>query len=225
MKKFGLYSLGLASVFLVSASPAQAGALITPTNLKLDSIECGELPKAYAYFSWDGNQFATSYRFYSRLDDGKYTSYDEVKDTHYKLGFNPEYNFYVAVSTVADHSQSSGEILESELSNEVYLSAQKLLELCKNLPSSTTSTKEVVSTKEAVKQTGTPASLSALPKKELVQKDQTDQLSQAQAKISELEKKTEDLQKQVTQTQEKTNLLESTVNSIAKFLKNLLGFK
>lgn len=130
--KHQLFIFSIISLFLLPTQ-TYAGGLNVPTNLKLDKVECGEAPKAYAYFSWSPVDFATSYRFYIRTTDQPFTSFDETTATSYKVGFNPEFDFKMAVSSVNTFTGTNPtyQVLESDKSQEATLSARDLIASCK----------------------------------------------------------------------------------------------
>ena len=201
--------LRLVFIVLFSATPAYAGGLNVPTNIKLDQIECGEAGKnnAYAYFSWDSAQGATSYRFYSKIADGidKYRAYDEVTTPHYKMSFNPQFDFYIAVSSVNTFTGNPPSAAESNKSADFYLSAKKLVTLCR---SGNKLTESVPNTPWAT-----------------VSAQQSKDLEQAQTKIAELEKKLVSVESNLKETQQKQSALEKIVNNLLNFLSRLFKFQ
>jgi hypothetical protein len=134
MKKVLLVPL-IAYILASFSFPAQtyAGGLTVPSQIKLDRLECGEYPKAYAYISWKEVEFATSYRFYTRSSDQPFGTPDEIATNSYKLGFNPEFEVKIAVSAVNTFSSDAetNEVLESEKSKEMTLSAEEIVTECK----------------------------------------------------------------------------------------------
>jgi len=221
--RFAILVLFIAGLFSI-VPPAYAGGLRVPENLKLDQIECGSVSKnkAYAYFSWDTVEFATSYRFYSKVADGKdnYRAYDEITSNKYKMGFNPEFDFNVAVSAVNTFTGNPPSVSESDKSKEFYLSAKKLLILC--IQESTNI--------EVPQNTPTPITPSPfqntppLPTSNgisQIEQSKSDDLTQAQLKIDELEKKLNTIEKKLTETQKKQSALEKLVNNLLKLVGRL----
>ncbi|MBI2326777.1 hypothetical protein HYU92_00510 [Candidatus Curtissbacteria bacterium] len=200
----------LVFLILFSATPAYAGGLNVPTNIKLDQIECGVAGKnnAYAYFSWDSAQGATSYRFYSKIADGtdKYRAYDEVTAPNYELSFNPQFDFYVAVSSVNTFTGNPPSAAESNKSADFYLSAKKLLTLCYGGQNKLT--QSVPNTPWAT-----------------VSAQQSKDLEQAQTKIAQLEKKLANVESNLKETQQKQSALEKIVNNLLNFLGRLFKFQ
>lgn len=225
---------------LIFTTPVLAGGLNVPENIRLEKIECGDSGKAYAFFEWDKVTFATSYRFYSRLPQDKYTSYDEIRENKYKLEFNPQYSFYIAVSAVnyppTGPNVSGGQISESDLSKEFLLSVKETFD--KNEPYCLPSTDSIPigvpdtskienpneslpiseifkpTTKEAVENMGTS----------LIKKDQSEQLEQAQKRVEQLEKEMQVVQQNLTESQKRQASLEQTVNNLVKWIKSFFPF-
>lgn len=152
-------------LLLVVVQSAQAGGLRVPENLRVESLECGQ-DKYFINIAWDPVEFATSYRFYSRIQANQYSSYDEVGKPSYRLAFNPEIDFYVAVSSVNTE--------ESNLSPEYFVSIPKsLFDLCPQ------KVKEVLPIQGALLvESADPEATSSIKKEALVEKDQSDQLEE-----------------------------------------------
>lgn len=238
MFKLKTFFLSLISLLLF-ATPVFAGGLNVPENIRLEKIEC-EDDKAYAFFKWDKVTFASSYRFYSRLPQDKYTSYDEISDFEYKLGFNPRFDFYIAVSAVnyppAGPNVSGGQISESDLSKEFFLSVKEAFDKnepyclppADSIPIGVPDTSKIENpneslpiseifkptTKEAVENMGTS----------LVKKDQSEQLEQAQKRVAQLEKEMQTVQQNLTESQKRQASLEQTVNSLIKWIRSVFPF-
>jgi len=163
MKKVSFNSLftGL-SLFLLIPAQTYAGGLNVPSNVKLDRVECGQAPKAYAYISWNPVEFATSYRFYSKGPEQSFEAYDEITTNSYKLGFNPELDVKIAVSAVNTFNGATPthQVSESDKSGELTLSARELSLKCKNTEEFPTQAVVLLPTDVVI----TPATPSAQPK-------------------------------------------------------------
>lgn len=205
------------TLFLLLPKDVLAGGLPSPQNVRVESIDCGTPPKAYAYFSWDKVSNAEAYRFYARTEESEYTSYDETKTNSYKLGFNPEFNFYITVSSIIYPDPNViGDILaESKGQEEYFLSAGKLCKV--EQPKPVTKPKGVLEL--------THQDAKDKTSEDLMQKDQSKQLEEATAKIAALEKqaqaqeeKSQALEKNLQETQERQSVLEKIVQRILSFL-------
>lgn len=201
-----LITAATTGVFLLINTPVYAGALTTPQNLTLQQIECGEVGKnnAYATFSWDPVESATSYRFYSKIADGQdtYRTYNEVIETaSHKFSFNPEFEFHVTVTAVNTFTGNPPSTTESGKSAEFLLTAKKLLTLCFQKPSSVNTS--INSPAQASPSIGA---------------------NESQAKIQELENKIKSLENQVMETQKRQSKLEHLVNSLFAYIKKVLPF-
>lgn len=204
MKTFFIIFL-IASAILFFPTNILAGGLRPPTGLRLDRIECGEYPKALAYFSWDPFEFATSYRFYSKIADGidNYRAYDETTNPSYTLGFNPQFDFYIGVSSVNTFTGNPPSVSESE-KTEYFLSAGKALDICaakvgESLPP------------PIIEEMPVPideANLSSSDKKDL---------EVADMKVKELENKINSLEGRIEKVRERQNILERLINKILSF--------
>lgn len=193
--------------FAFLPNTAEAGGLRPPTGLRLDRIECGEYPKALAYFSWDPFEFATSYRVYSKIADGvdNYRAYDEITNPSYEFGFNPQFDFYVGVSSVNTFTGNPPSVSESE-KTEYFLSAGKTLEICAAKVGETLPP-------PIIEEMPTPideANLSTADKKDL---------ENANMKVKELEKKINNLEGRVNEAQKKQNILERLINKLLSLFR------
>lgn len=203
MKAFIVGIFIVFTLLLVMPHQANAGGLRPPDGLRLDRIECAEYPKAMAYFSWDPFEFATSYRVYSKIADGNdnYRAYDETTSPTYAFGFNPQFDFYIGVSSANTFTGNPPSTTESE-KTEYFLSAQKALEICA----------------AKVGETLPPPILSKAPpapidESKLSTADKKD-LENSDVKVKELEKKVNNLEGKVAETQRKQNVLEMLINKI-----------
>lgn len=211
----------VAVLTLLFPTVTNAGYLGHPENIKSDGVKCGTPPKAYAYFSWDKAHNADAYRFYSRLPDSQYTSYDEIKSTSYTLGFNPELDFYIAVTAV--NYGPSGEV-ESTGSGttveEYFLPAQRQ---CLNQATNTTATEtaERPTLQPSLTKTKQTASVSA--EANSTEKDQTKALEEATAKVAELEVKLQIQEQKTNELAQRQSALEALVQSLLNFFNRLFG--
>lgn len=221
--RFSLLNLlNIAALFFL-ATPVYAGGLNVPQNIRLDQVECGSNNKynAYAYFSWDSAQGATSYRFYSKVADGNdnYRAYDEINTPKYKMSFNPQFDFYVAVSSVNTFTGNPPSVTESDKSKDFYLSAKKLLSLCDNTktPSSGTSvnTAPIQTPQQNMPQPTVTTN---------TQKEHNQDLAVSQAKINELEKKLNIVENKLAETQKKQSLLEEMISRLINMINHLFKF-
>ncbi|MBI2021967.1 hypothetical protein HYS93_03795 [Candidatus Daviesbacteria bacterium] len=219
--KYKLFILFL--ILLFPTSSVYAGGLSVPQNIKIDSIECGEEPKQYVSLSWDQVRSATSYRVYTRVEDGKYTSYDEVKENSYKLGFNPKFNFYLAVSAVNNFTGTPPQILESDLSPEYFISIPE--DLFKMCPEKGKGAKLTPLEPVEVVISETPEATESIEQQTLVKKDQSQELEDAQKKVKQLEEKVNKLEDRLGQTEKKQSFLEKILNNILNFLKSFFKFE
>ena len=209
MKTFVLGGFILLTIFLTLPKQIFAGGLRPPTGLRLDRIECGQYPKALAYFSWDPFEFATSYRVYSKIADGNdnYRAYDETSNPTYTFGFNPQFDFYIGVSSVNTFTGNPPSTSESE-KTEYFLSASKALDICaakvgESLPP------------PIIEEMPAPideANLSSSDKKDL---------EVADMKVKELENKISNLEDRVNETQRKQNILERLINKLLSIFRFL----
>lgn len=160
-------------LLLVVVQSAQAALLKVPEDLRVESLECSQ-DKYHVNIAWDPVEFATSYRFYSRVKDGQYSSYDEVGKPSYRLAFNPEVDFYVAVSSVNTFTGNPPQVLESDLSAEYLVSIPKsLFDLCPQAVGESLPAREAL-----LVESSDPEATSSIKKESLMVKDQSEQLEE-----------------------------------------------
>ena len=198
MKLLITLSLAFIAALILFPNQALAGGLRPPSSLRLDRVECGTPPKAHAYFSWDPFEFATSYKFYSKIADGldTYRTYDEViTSPSHTFAFNPKFDFYVGVSSVNTFNGEPPSVTESE-KTEYFLSAKRVASLC-----------------ETEEENSEEASITPLTTPQLSSQDKED-LRKSQSKVQELEEKINKLEGKVAETKRKQNFLEQLINRI-----------
>lgn len=231
MKKL-LFFLFIA-LSLIAPKTSFAGGLNVPENVKLDRLECTPDSKVYAYIKWDTAAGATSYKYYVREKNGKFSDKgDDVSDTQYKAGLGKNVDHIIAITSVNAFygNNSDKQNTESEKSKELEITKEEIEEACKKnikptekpepTPTSKTNPTHIIAitTPTSTTSARTPeASASPNIASDSAKKEADEQIAKMQKKIETLEKKVE-------QSDQKISGLEKTIQNLKSFISSLFSF-